>query len=380
MQKVVADNSRVFWDKDGKEGPDDPNTSISVLLKWMCEADNYSKYRGKNNCGTRKKDICDFVAAKINATGVVQQRTGVDVKKKINQLEGQMRSALDWKNSTTGAGLMTSSNAGERQSFNSTLYRKCKYFDTLEEIFCDRASGNPVFTSCSSRGTNNTNIFQPGGVLDLSGDEEDEDNHAEAADDDFVHNYVDVDDDNANAPPNVSVNTPSTPVSTLNALVLHGNASDSDLSRSVASVGRSSTGSKKSRAQRKKQGSQALGAERLVESFATRSVAMAAEDRDYKRAKMESLESDGKYKERLLAQMDMQDKRIAYEVKQTEMDFQMALVRNFKEMRDNGFSYEKIAEMFPDMVSLFPDDEKQKLFKNGDQNESNEDEDEDIYS
>jgi hypothetical protein len=34
------------WDSDGKNGPDDPNTSIRILLDWWTTEGNYSKFCG----------------------------------------------------------------------------------------------------------------------------------------------------------------------------------------------------------------------------------------------------------------------------------------------------------------------------------------------
>ena len=42
------------WERDGKNGPDDPNTSMSILIKWWMEEGNYSRFCGKNNNGVKK--------------------------------------------------------------------------------------------------------------------------------------------------------------------------------------------------------------------------------------------------------------------------------------------------------------------------------------
>ena len=45
----------MMWDRDGRRGESDPNTSMSVLLEWWMSEGNYAKYRGTNNHGVTKK-------------------------------------------------------------------------------------------------------------------------------------------------------------------------------------------------------------------------------------------------------------------------------------------------------------------------------------
>ena len=403
-ERIVDSSSRIFWDKDGKKGAADPKTSMSVLLDWLTEDENYKKYRGKNNKGVRKSDVCQQIADKINATGVVQIRTGPDVRKKISDIERKMRSALDWKYSRTGAGLMISAIEGERQSFHSSLLKKCKYFDLLEEFFCDRVSGNPKFTSCSSQGTNTTNIFGARGVVNRQSnsdsvegdgnDQDDEDGEDEGGDDasddrNMNMNNGDDDDDEDNnataearAAQNVAANQPSTPVSRLNALTLHRNASTSDLSKSEASGKRKSNLRKSNSDDRKKERASAVGPQRLIESFVARIQTGHDDEKEYKRAKMESFKADEKYKARLIQQMDLQDQKNGVDLERAnvaleraKMDTQMARMKYYKELRDNEFSFETIAAQFPDMVAYFPQVERMK-FNNSDLDDS----EEDIYS
>ena len=43
------------WDKDGKLGPTDVNTSLALLMNWWTTEGNYSRFRGKNNRGIKKR-------------------------------------------------------------------------------------------------------------------------------------------------------------------------------------------------------------------------------------------------------------------------------------------------------------------------------------
>ena len=45
------------WDKDGKDGEDDPVNSMVVMLEWWTAGNNYSRYRGKDSKG-KKRRMC----------------------------------------------------------------------------------------------------------------------------------------------------------------------------------------------------------------------------------------------------------------------------------------------------------------------------------
>lgn len=57
MQEVIDANSAISlpWDKDGKDGEDDPVNLMAVLLEWWTAGNNYSRYRGKDSKGTKKR-------------------------------------------------------------------------------------------------------------------------------------------------------------------------------------------------------------------------------------------------------------------------------------------------------------------------------------
>jgi hypothetical protein len=60
------------WDKDGKEGRDDPNNSMSFLVAWLIVPGNYDKWRGgRENCGRTKKAIANEIAVHIASQGVL---------------------------------------------------------------------------------------------------------------------------------------------------------------------------------------------------------------------------------------------------------------------------------------------------------------------
>ena len=106
------------WYNDGEKGPQDTNTSISMLFNWWTTHGNYSKYRGgTENNGKTKLAICGKVAAETDRGGVRVKRTAKMVSLKIQYLEKCMRSAIDWTETETGANLQD----GDPHSFEDAV-------------------------------------------------------------------------------------------------------------------------------------------------------------------------------------------------------------------------------------------------------------------
>jgi hypothetical protein len=96
------EHARIPWEKDGREGPDDINNSMAILLDWITEngGANYNMYRGKNPSGLTKSDYADQIAKKINSFGVRSKRTPKQVLSKIFHLERTFRVAHDMTGQT----------------------------------------------------------------------------------------------------------------------------------------------------------------------------------------------------------------------------------------------------------------------------------------
>lgn len=133
------------WSDDGALGPKDPNTSISILIRWLSEEGNYNKFRGGSaNKGQTKLSICEGIAKQINGVGVRVHRDGKSVQNKITDLEDQMRKAIDWSEGTeTGAGLKES----DVGTWHDQQLLRCRYYDELYPIFKDRAGFVPKMTT-----------------------------------------------------------------------------------------------------------------------------------------------------------------------------------------------------------------------------------------
>jgi hypothetical protein len=139
-----SDNKKIRlpWEKDGKNGEDD---SMRILLDWITEdgGAQYNKYCGKGN-GISKIKIADRIAARINSFGVKNPRNGNQVMQKISHLADTFKSAYDWSNTETGAGLLESD---QLDSFNDALVKKCPYYFELQDVMGERSSSQPVITS-----------------------------------------------------------------------------------------------------------------------------------------------------------------------------------------------------------------------------------------
>ncbi|KAG7357175.1 hypothetical protein IV203_001863 [Nitzschia inconspicua] len=64
------------WTNDGKGGPDDPHTSMRIILDWMTTEGNYSRYCGKDNNGVMKLQVASTLAKKMRARPSLTQGTG----------------------------------------------------------------------------------------------------------------------------------------------------------------------------------------------------------------------------------------------------------------------------------------------------------------
>ena len=118
QQKASADaGANIPWDKDGKDGPDDPQNSMAILMEWLTTLGNYSKLKGDNANGATKIRIIGQLADQINAKGVRKQRTVKSVMNKLHHLTGTYKKASDWANQT-GAGVLETEG---REPFNRAV-------------------------------------------------------------------------------------------------------------------------------------------------------------------------------------------------------------------------------------------------------------------
>jgi hypothetical protein len=135
-------NRKGNWDCDGKNGLEDPNTSVKILLDWWMKEGNYTKYCGKNNNGIKKIQYCTQLAEKMSRE-TNTQRNAKNVQSKIQHIEKTFKDAYTFASSETGAGLKE----GDVGTFEDAVKKKCPYYFDLLDIMQDRASSKPKATS-----------------------------------------------------------------------------------------------------------------------------------------------------------------------------------------------------------------------------------------
>ena len=141
--KQVEGGRKGNWESDGKGGPNDPHTSMKILLDWWMTEGSYSKFCGKRNDGVKKIEFCNHLAAKITAetTGT---RDGKNVLNKIQHIERSFKEAHNFAESETGAGILE--NDGET-TFQDLIKKKCPFYYDIHDIMIDRASTRPKTTN-----------------------------------------------------------------------------------------------------------------------------------------------------------------------------------------------------------------------------------------
>ena len=133
-------HGNLAWSADGKNGVTDPISSETILVDWLAQEGNYSRYCG-NSDGASKAAIAKEIAAKFVAAGIVKQRKVNDIVQKITAFKNNYNNAYEWTQAT-GSGLEKSGS-----DFIGAVKKRFKYWDELEPIFGDRASATPISNS-----------------------------------------------------------------------------------------------------------------------------------------------------------------------------------------------------------------------------------------
>ncbi len=86
-QEQAKGGQKGNWESDGKEGPNNPNKSMQILLNWMMSEGNYPKFCGKNNDGVSKILFCNSLSAKMSEeTTATQDAKNVLTVNKIQHI------------------------------------------------------------------------------------------------------------------------------------------------------------------------------------------------------------------------------------------------------------------------------------------------------
>ncbi|EEY56997.1 uncharacterized protein PITG_10548 [Phytophthora infestans T30-4] len=85
---------RVMWHNDG---PAEDVSSLTVLIDWMTDGDNYERYRGGDaQSGENKTALAQKISRLISQKGIKTVRTAKDITNKIASLESSYRSVVDF--------------------------------------------------------------------------------------------------------------------------------------------------------------------------------------------------------------------------------------------------------------------------------------------
>ncbi|KAJ3263640.1 hypothetical protein HDU77_010287 [Chytriomyces hyalinus] len=141
--------SRVAWDKDGV--PPANRSSISILLDWICNIENYKRWKGSGGTGgtgIKRETLCSEVVQLMRGAGILH-RDNNKVGSKIRELEMQYKNAIDWL-SGTGEGILDSaeiSHDDKEGCIRKGILKRCPYYDVLDPVMSDRASSRPFATN-----------------------------------------------------------------------------------------------------------------------------------------------------------------------------------------------------------------------------------------
>lgn len=137
---IKMQGKRIPWNKDGKNGTDDPNTSEKILLDWLLTEGNYNKWRGKNNRGTTKEAYCHHIKKLMDDAGVREERSIKTIDAKIREWEKAHAKVIDWLN-VTGSGV---EDGDSKQRYIARMF---PHYELLKGIFGDRARSRPKVTT-----------------------------------------------------------------------------------------------------------------------------------------------------------------------------------------------------------------------------------------
>ena len=124
------------WDKDGREGPQDPNSLLRILLDWLLKEGNYRKFRGGTESkGMRKIDYGKSLSLQMKDAGCRVPPSADAVVKKIQELETKFVQAHDWANNT-GQGVREQDG---QETFENLVRQRCQWYFDLLPIMGDRS-------------------------------------------------------------------------------------------------------------------------------------------------------------------------------------------------------------------------------------------------
>ena len=302
-KNIVLQPARIPWDKDGRNGPDDPINSQSILMQWMLTEGNYNRFRGHDNGGKRKLAFGVELSERMQAQGCRAERSGEAVVKKIQEIESKFIKAHDWVNNT-GQGVKERDGM---ETFEGCVRQRCKWYFELEPIMADRSKARAKVTTETLR------------VDDVS--------------------VLSMED---------STKTGPNPSPTDSAMCAAAEAAESSLANSMptrTSVS-SSVGSKKvlsSAKKRKKHEDIEEQEQQLIQSIIARN-----------QRRVETNEGGMTEKERHNRRMEeIEQEKIKWQSKTEELQYKRQLFSTKKELESAGHTPEEIVEFFPELQRFY---------------------------
>ena len=121
-----ADDLQIPWNKDRMNGEDDPDNSMTLIIKWFTTQFNYKRFHGaRRNSSKKKVDICLSIATMINKNGVRKPWTSKQVQSNIECIVLMFWSVQDW-GTHTGQGIQEDN----PDNFCAAVEKRCQfYFD-----------------------------------------------------------------------------------------------------------------------------------------------------------------------------------------------------------------------------------------------------------
>ena len=111
MQHVASmaldpEDWNIPWNRDGKNGPDNPENLENILITWLQHPGNYSKFRSPP-CGKTKGAVCKDICKKLQAAGTLKLCRAAAVLLKVQLMEKLFCETHEWVNNT-GVGVLES--------------------------------------------------------------------------------------------------------------------------------------------------------------------------------------------------------------------------------------------------------------------------------
>jgi hypothetical protein len=294
---------------------------MKILLDWILTEGNYSRYRGKNNDGTRKVEFANEIARLMNEN-TKSVRTGKSVICKIANIEERFRLAYVYANSTTGQGVLAEH--GEI-TFEDSVKRRCPYYFELLPIMADRSGTEPriINTNPSAlESSTDDNDLEEHSNINENYDEK-ENNRGNNDDGTTLVNETDFSDDNQEF----------TEQSRSDGTKSDG-TKEKEKKRVPNRVTTPATGSKR----RKTNNNQSLIDPNAI-SFLGTSTASCEKRMDETVRHHKELEK-------------LEGQRVLWTAKSDEFKYKLQLFQEFENLRKKGMTKNKIVRLFPQMHEI----------------------------